>query len=172
MSSLNDDDKKYYMSMELKDLERILPYSGKASEYINTLIELKKMELYSQLPPAPTEIIKNIPQASINNIPREKINSIFRKIHREQLIKHGDPDIAKQETLPLFEYEIRMLMLSMRGRKTKKMRKSKSKSGKKSTEKRSRCKRSRGKRSTRKTRKTRKSRKTSKRSGSKTHKKK
>lgn len=163
MSSLNDDDKKYYMSMELKDLERILPYSGKASEYINTLIELKKMELYSKLPRAPTERI-------FKNIPREKMEvakSIYNTIYKYQLIKQGgDPVKAKQETLPLFEYEIRQ-MVSMRGRKTRKMRKSKSKSGKKSTEKRSRDKRSTGK-----TKKIRKSRKTAKRSGSKTHKKK
>lgn len=152
MSSLNDDDKKYYMSMELKDLERILPYSGKASEYINTLIELKKMELYSKLPRAPTERI-------FKNIPREKMEiakSIYNTIYKYQLIKQGgDPVKAKQETLPLFEYEIRQ-MVSMRGRKTRKMRKSKSKSGK----------RSRGKRTTRKrtTGKTKKSRKTAKRS--------
>lgn len=155
MSSLNDDDKKYYMSMELKDLERILPYSGKASEYINTLIELKKMELYSKLPRAPTERI-------FKNIPREKMEvakSIYNTIYKYQLIKQGgDPVKAKQETLPLFEYEIRQ-MVSMRGRKTRKMRKSKSKSGK----------RSRGKRTTRKrtTGKTKKSRKTAKRSRSK-----
>lgn len=152
MSSLNDDDKKYYMSMELKDLERILPYSGKASEYINTLIELKKMELYSKLPRAPTERI-------FKNIPREKMEiakSIYNTIYKYQLIKQGgDPVKAKQETLPLFEYEIRQ-MVSMRGSKTRKMRKSKSKSGK----------RSRGKRTTRKrtTGKTKKSRKTAKRS--------
>ena len=142
MSSLNDDDKKYYMSMELKDLERILPYSGKASEYINTLIELKKMELYSKLPRAPTERI-------FKNIPREKMEiakSIYNTIYKYQLIKQGgDPVKAKQETLPLFEYEIRQ-MVSMRGRKTRKMRKSKSKSKS--------GKRSRGKRTTEKRRKT------------------
>lgn len=157
MSSLNDDDKKYYMSMELKDLERILPYSGKASEYINTLIELKKMELYSKIPRAPTERI-------FKNIPREKMEvakSIYNTIYKYQLIKQGgDPVKAKQETLPLFEYEIRQ-MVSMRGRKTRKMRKSKSKSKSKSG------KRSRGKRTTRKTKKSRKSRKTAKHSRSK-----
>lgn len=158
MSSLNDDDKKYYMSMELKDLERILPYSGKASEYINTLIELKKMELYSKLPRAPTERI-------FKNIPREKMEvakSIYNTIYKYQLIKQGgDPVKAKQETLPLFEYEIRQ-MVSMRGRKTRKMRKSKSKS---KSGKRSRGKKTIGK--TKKSKKSKKSRKTAKRSRSK-----
>ena len=152
MSSLNDDDKKYYMSMELKDLERILPYSGKASEYINTLIELKKMELYSKLPRAPTERI-------FKNIPREKMEiakSIYNTIYKYQLNKQGGDIIkAKQETLPLFEYEMRQ-MVSMRGRKTRKTKSRKTKSRKtKSRKTKSRKRR----RTTVKTNKIRKSKK-------------